>query len=111
VRGHEQRGDAEHAGVDGEDRAGDPPGLVAGEEHGRPGDVHQTADWGRFEQIGPLLRCGPGPAVGSPEPGGRPRLMLPRVGEHTAEVLAELGLPGAEIDALLAAKVARQLED
>jgi crotonobetainyl-CoA:carnitine CoA-transferase CaiB-like acyl-CoA transferase len=37
--------------------------------------------------------------------------MLPRVGEHTAEVLAELGLPGAEIDALLAAKVARQLED
>jgi hypothetical protein len=37
--------------------------------------------------------------------------MLPRVGEHTTEVLAELCLPGAEIDALLAAKVARQLED
>jgi crotonobetainyl-CoA:carnitine CoA-transferase CaiB-like acyl-CoA transferase len=72
---------------------------------------YQTADWGRFEQIGSLLRCGPGPANGAPEPGGRPRLMLPRVGEHTTEVLTELGLPGAEIDALLAAKVARQLED
>jgi crotonobetainyl-CoA:carnitine CoA-transferase CaiB-like acyl-CoA transferase len=72
---------------------------------------YQTADWGWFEQIGSLLRCGPGSANGSAEPAGLPRLMLPRVGEHTTEVLAELGLPGAEIDALLAAKVARQLED
>jgi crotonobetainyl-CoA:carnitine CoA-transferase CaiB-like acyl-CoA transferase len=72
---------------------------------------YQTADWGRFEQIGSLLRCGPGPANGPAEPGERPRLMLPRVGEHTTEVLAELGMPGPEIDALLAAKVARQLED
>jgi len=65
---------------------------------------YETADWGHFEQIGPLLRCGP-------EACGGPRLMLPGVGAHTAEVLAELGFSGAEIDALLAAKVARQLED
>jgi len=68
---------------------------------------YQTADWGYFEQIGPLLRCGPEAGVG----GGGPRLMLPGVGEHTAEVLTELGLPGEQIDALLAAKVARQLEE
>jgi crotonobetainyl-CoA:carnitine CoA-transferase CaiB-like acyl-CoA transferase len=65
---------------------------------------YDTADWGRFEQIGPLIRCGPSAAVG-------PRLMLPRIGEHTVEVLAELGVPGEDIDALLSAKVARQLED
>jgi crotonobetainyl-CoA:carnitine CoA-transferase CaiB-like acyl-CoA transferase len=64
---------------------------------------YPTADWGRFEQIGPLLRCGP------EDPGG-PRLMLPEVGEHTVEILGELGFTPAEIDALLAAKVARQLE-
>ena len=65
---------------------------------------YETADWGHFEQIGPLLR-------GGPDVGGGPRLMLPGVGAHTAEVLAELGFSGAEIDALLAAKVARQPED
>ncbi|HEV2244864.1 MAG TPA: CoA transferase [Streptosporangiaceae bacterium] len=65
---------------------------------------YETADWGHFEQIGPLLRAGP-------DAGGGPRLMLPGVGAHTAEVLAELDFSGAEIDALLAAKVARQLED
>jgi len=32
------------------------------------------------------------------------------VGEHTVEILDELGFTSAEIDALLAAKVARQLE-
>ncbi len=64
---------------------------------------YQTADWGHFEQIGPLLRCGPAAA-------GGPRLMLPGVGEHTVEILTELGLPGEDIEALLAAKVARQLE-
>lgn len=37
--------------------------------------------------------------------------MLPGVGEHAAEILTELGQPGEEIGALLAAKVARQLED
>jgi crotonobetainyl-CoA:carnitine CoA-transferase CaiB-like acyl-CoA transferase len=65
---------------------------------------YETADWGHFEQIGPLLR-------GGPDVSGAPRLMIPRVGEHTAEILGELGFSGAEIDALLAAKVARQLED
>jgi crotonobetainyl-CoA:carnitine CoA-transferase CaiB-like acyl-CoA transferase len=63
---------------------------------------YDTADWGWFEQIGPLVRTGP-------EPGVRTRLTLPRVGEHTAEVLAELGLSPAEIRDLLEAKVARQL--
>jgi len=62
---------------------------------------YEAPDWGHFEQVGPLLRRGP-----APEPG--PRLMLPRIGEHTAEVLAELGFDDAEIAALLAAKVARQ---
>jgi crotonobetainyl-CoA:carnitine CoA-transferase CaiB-like acyl-CoA transferase len=66
---------------------------------------YETADWGHFEQIGPLLRCGPVAA------GRGPRLMLPGVGEHTVEVLTELGLSRAEIDALLAANVARQFED
>jgi crotonobetainyl-CoA:carnitine CoA-transferase CaiB-like acyl-CoA transferase len=62
------------------------------------------ADWGHFEQIGPLLRCGPAA-------GGGPQLMLPGIGEHTVEVLTQLGVSGEEIDTLLAAKVARQLED
>ncbi|MFI0355014.1 CoA transferase [Actinomadura sp. 9N407] len=64
---------------------------------------YRTADWGRFEQIGPLLRYGP-------EDAGGPRLMLPGVGEHTVEVLQELGFGRTEIDALLAAKVARRPE-
>jgi crotonobetainyl-CoA:carnitine CoA-transferase CaiB-like acyl-CoA transferase len=63
--------------------------------------AYETADWGHFEQIGPLLRCGPEPAAGPP-------LRLPGVGEHTAEVLAELGFAGAELDALLAASPARR---
>jgi crotonobetainyl-CoA:carnitine CoA-transferase CaiB-like acyl-CoA transferase len=63
---------------------------------------YDTADWGWFEQIGPLVRTGP-------EPGVSTRLMLPRVGEHTVAVLAELGLSPAEIDALLDVKIARQL--
>ncbi|MFC5753898.1 CaiB/BaiF CoA-transferase family protein [Actinomadura rugatobispora] len=65
---------------------------------------YETADWGRFEQIGPLVRCGPDASAG-------PRLMLPGVGEHTAEVLTELGVPREEADALLAGKIARQLGD
>ncbi|HEY5396913.1 MAG TPA: CoA transferase, partial [Trebonia sp.] len=65
---------------------------------------YPTPDWGRFEQVGPLVRCGP-------DADATPRLMLPGVGEHTTEVLAELGLPPAEIDALLDAKIARQLAD
>ena len=61
------------------------------------------SDWGHFEQIGPLLRCGPVT--------GGPRMMLPGIGEHTVEILAELGFSAEQIDALLAAKVARQLGD
>jgi crotonobetainyl-CoA:carnitine CoA-transferase CaiB-like acyl-CoA transferase len=72
---------------------------------------YETADWGHFEQIGPLLRCEPAAAKGTGEAGGGPRLMLPGIGEHTVEVLTELGLGSDEIDALLAAKIARQLED
>jgi crotonobetainyl-CoA:carnitine CoA-transferase CaiB-like acyl-CoA transferase len=64
---------------------------------------YDTADWGRFEQIGPLVRTGPGP-------GASTRLMLPRAGEHTMEVLTGLGLSPAGIRELLDAKVARQLD-
>jgi crotonobetainyl-CoA:carnitine CoA-transferase CaiB-like acyl-CoA transferase len=63
---------------------------------------YETADWGWFEQIGPLLAAGPEPCVST-------ALMLPRVGEHTVAVLAELGLSPAQIQDLLDAKVARQL--
>jgi crotonobetainyl-CoA:carnitine CoA-transferase CaiB-like acyl-CoA transferase len=68
---------------------------------------YQTADWGHFEQIGPLLRCGPM----EPAPGAGPRLMLPGVGEYTVEVLTEVGFSSEQIDTVLAAKAARQLED
>ncbi|MFA1546252.1 CoA transferase [Actinomadura chokoriensis] len=71
--------------------------------------AYETPDWGRFEQIGPLLRCGPA-GGGGPTAGSGPRLMLPGVGDHTVEVLAELGLGRAQIDDLLAAKIARQAE-
>jgi crotonobetainyl-CoA:carnitine CoA-transferase CaiB-like acyl-CoA transferase len=64
--------------------------------------AYQTADWGGFEQIGPLLRSGPATGTG-------PRLMLPGIGEHTEEVLTELGFSAAEITALLDAKLATQL--
>jgi hypothetical protein len=37
--------------------------------------------------------------------------MLPRVGEHTVEILTELGIPAEDIDALLTTKAARQLAD
>jgi crotonobetainyl-CoA:carnitine CoA-transferase CaiB-like acyl-CoA transferase len=57
-----------------------------------------TAPWGDFEQIGPLLRCGPGAAGGPP-------LLIPEVGEHSEEVLAGLGCTPAEIDALVDAGV------
>ncbi|AHH20929.1 CoA-transferase family III protein [Nocardia nova SH22a] len=62
-----------------------------------------TADWGFFEQIGPLLRTGP-------DVTGGPHLMIPGVGEHTTEVLRELGFGKAQVDELLATKVARQQE-
>ena len=63
--------------------------------------AYGTVDWGHFEQIGPLMRCGPAPT-------GRPTRGLPGIGEHSVEVLEELGFGEAEIDGLLAAKVVRQ---
>jgi crotonobetainyl-CoA:carnitine CoA-transferase CaiB-like acyl-CoA transferase len=65
--------------------------------------AYENADWGHFEQIGPLLRCGPGPT-------GHPHLMLPGIGEHSVEVLVGLGFDQDEIDALLDVKVVVQLD-
>jgi crotonobetainyl-CoA:carnitine CoA-transferase CaiB-like acyl-CoA transferase len=64
--------------------------------------VYETDDWGHFEQIGPLLRRGP-------EVEGGPRMMLPGIGEHTVEVLGELGFDDEAISALIDDGVARQL--
>jgi crotonobetainyl-CoA:carnitine CoA-transferase CaiB-like acyl-CoA transferase len=61
------------------------------------GTSYETADWGHFEQIGPLVHVGDGP-----------RLMLPGVGEHTTEVLTELGFGTDDVQRLLDAKVVRQ---
>ncbi|MDX6745118.1 CaiB/BaiF CoA-transferase family protein [Actinocorallia sp. A-T 12471] len=69
--------------------------------------AYPTADWGRFEQIGPLLRYGPS----DEPPSAAVRLSLPGVGEHTAEVLAETGMSRADIAALLATGKARQLKE
>ena len=73
------------------------------DENRRLGRVaaYETADWGRLEQIGPLLRLGPEPAAG-------PGLHLPGVGEHTVEVLREVGVADDVIDALLDAGLAVQ---
>ena len=62
---------------------------------------YATDDWGRLEQIGPLLRLGPVPWPGPP-------LHLPGVGEHTVDVLRTAGLDDDAIDALLGAGVAVQ---
>ncbi len=63
--------------------------------------AYDTPDWGHFEQIGPLLRCGPDPTG----PVGPPAWMLPGIGEHSIEVLADLGFGPDEIDTLLDSKV------
>ncbi|MFB9320562.1 CoA transferase [Cryptosporangium minutisporangium] len=60
---------------------------------------YATPDWGHFEQVGPLVRYGP-------DAGAGPRLLLPGVGEHTVEILRELGTPDSDIPALLDAKIA-----
>jgi crotonobetainyl-CoA:carnitine CoA-transferase CaiB-like acyl-CoA transferase len=58
-----------------------------------------TADWGAFDQIGPLLRYGPATGDGPP-------LELPGVGEHSVQVLGELSVTPDEVEALLATGVA-----
>lgn len=65
--------------------------------------AYATADWGHFEQIGPLLRLGP-------EAGAGPDLELPGIGEHSTAVLAELGFGEDEVRALLDCGVVRQLD-
>jgi crotonobetainyl-CoA:carnitine CoA-transferase CaiB-like acyl-CoA transferase len=62
----------------------------------------ETADWGRFEQIGALTRCGPGLD-------GRAPQMIPGVGQHTVEVLTELGFDPDRIETLIRAKVVHQM--
>jgi crotonobetainyl-CoA:carnitine CoA-transferase CaiB-like acyl-CoA transferase len=62
---------------------------------------YETSDWGMFEQIGPLLRFGPFSA-------NRPCEMIPAIGEHTRDVLAELGCTPDEINNLIQAKIAHQ---
>jgi crotonobetainyl-CoA:carnitine CoA-transferase CaiB-like acyl-CoA transferase len=62
----------------------------------------ETADWGRFEQIGTLTRCGPGL-------GGRAPQMIPGVGQQTVEVLTELGFAPDRIDTLIRTKVIHQM--
>ena len=64
--------------------------------------AYETADWGHFEQIGPLLRCGP-----DVRPGPAARCSRASASTRVA-VLGDLGFDRAEIDALLAAKVVRQ---
>ena len=79
-----------------------PPGHPRrpGQPAARPHRRRRPLDWGHFEQIGRLVRCGPDAAPATP-------LMLPAIGEHTVEVLLELGFT-AEIDTLIAAEVVRQ---
>lgn len=62
--------------------------------------AYDTADWGGFEQIGPLLRCGPGAPLAPP-------LRIPSVGEDNRSVLADLGVPDAEARAIEAAAAGR----
>ncbi|MBL7488260.1 CoA transferase [Frankia sp. AgB1.9] len=77
--------------------------------------AYEVADWGHFEQIGPLPRHDQSPTwpfrTGRTEPAGPqgPVPRLPSIGEHSVQVLTELGRPADEIDALLANKIVRQL--
>jgi crotonobetainyl-CoA:carnitine CoA-transferase CaiB-like acyl-CoA transferase len=58
--------------------------------------------WGRFEQLGCLMRCGPSSSC-------QLQATLPDVGEHSVAILGELGFDEAEISALIAGQVVRQL--
>ncbi len=63
--------------------------------------AYETADWGHFEQIGRVIRWERPPRREGPD-------TLPGIGEHTIDILRNLGLTVDEIDALLDAKVVRQ---
>ncbi|MET0287082.1 MAG: CoA transferase [Polyangiales bacterium] len=63
--------------------------------------AYEALSWGRFEQLGILLRCGPDAS------GATPR-NLPEIGEHSRAVLQELGVEAAVIDSLVRAKVVHQ---
>jgi crotonobetainyl-CoA:carnitine CoA-transferase CaiB-like acyl-CoA transferase len=63
--------------------------------------TYETPDWGWFEQIGPLPRCGP-------DAEGGPELELPGIGQHSFEVLTELGFGDDEVQGLVRAKVVLQ---
>ncbi len=62
---------------------------------------YQSAEWGRMEQPGAFWYFG--------DLDVRLHLAPPAVGEHTVEVLTEVGLERAEIDALVACGAARAL--
>jgi crotonobetainyl-CoA:carnitine CoA-transferase CaiB-like acyl-CoA transferase len=62
---------------------------------------YDTPEWGWFEQIGSLLRCGP-------DAEGGPQLELPGVGQHSFEVLNELGFDEDGVQGLVRAKVVHQ---
>jgi crotonobetainyl-CoA:carnitine CoA-transferase CaiB-like acyl-CoA transferase len=64
---------------------------------------YETVDWGHFEQIGRLIRWETPPQREGPD-------MLPGIGEHTVDVLRELGFTVDEIATLLDCKVVRQGE-
>ncbi len=63
--------------------------------------AYATPEWGWFEQIGPLLRCGP-------DAEGGPKLALPGIGQHSFEILAELGFGEDDVQGLVRAKVVHQ---
>jgi crotonobetainyl-CoA:carnitine CoA-transferase CaiB-like acyl-CoA transferase len=61
----------------------------------------RVPEWRRFEQIGPPVHSGPR-SRGSRDP------LIPGIGEHTREVLAELHFTTSEIDYLVTTSVERQ---
>jgi crotonobetainyl-CoA:carnitine CoA-transferase CaiB-like acyl-CoA transferase len=69
---------------------------------------YETRDWGHFEQLGPLLHCALEQHGRPRDPQAGPALLIPGVGEHSVEVLTELGFTSDEIDILLRRKAVRQ---